>query len=123
MQNSECRMQNPERRFRYSVFCILTSAFLLLLCGCSHSVRPYLEEPYPSKLSSWRSFVDRPADLKPNQGVIPYDLNTPLFSDYADKSRTVWMPKGVSAVYHPAENFFFPIGTIFSKTFSFSGRR
>jgi len=122
MQNAECRMQNPERSFRYSAFCILNSAFLLLLCGCSHQVRPYLEEPYPAKLSAWRLFVDRPAELKPNQGVVPYDLNTPLFSDYADKRRTVWMPAGQAAVYHPTESFEFPTGTIFSKTFSYGDR-
>ena len=30
--------------------------------------------------------------LRLNDGVVPYDLNTPLFSDYAHKLRTVWMP-------------------------------
>ena len=35
----------------------------------------------------------------PNAGVLPYDLVTPLFSDYAHKLRTVWMPAGQSAKY------------------------
>jgi uncharacterized repeat protein (TIGR03806 family) len=93
---------------------------LLALTGCSHDVRPYLEEPYPSKLSAWRLFDAR---FQPNQGVVPYDLNTPLFSDYATKDRTVWMPQGTSATYRVEGPFDFPIGTIFSKTFSYNGKR
>ena len=30
------------------------------------------------------------------RGVTPYDLNTPLFSDYAVKYRTVWLPPSTS---------------------------
>jgi uncharacterized repeat protein (TIGR03806 family) len=51
--------------------------------------------------------------------VIPYDLNTPLFSDYATKYRFVWMPPGTSATYSDTEAFDFPAGAIFSKTFAF----
>jgi len=94
----------------------------LLLTGCTRSVHSYRHDPYPSKLSAWHLFTGRPADLHPNQGVVPYDLNTPLFSDYAAKSRFVWMPSGTSATYHPTEAFDFPAGTIFSKTFAYNGR-
>ena len=52
-----------------------------------------------------------------NREVLPYALNTPLFSDYAHKLRTVWMPKGVSAAYKADSAFDFPVGTIISKTF------
>jgi uncharacterized repeat protein (TIGR03806 family) len=65
-------------------------------------------------------FTGTPAELRPNQGVVPYDLNSPLFSDYATKFRFVWMPPGTSAVYHPTEAFEFPVGTIFAKTFAYS---
>lgn len=37
--------------------------------------------------------------FQPNEGVLPYDLNSPLFTDYAEKARFVWMPKGVAAGY------------------------
>ena len=50
-------------------------------------------------------------------GVTPYDLNTPLFSDYAVKYRTVWMPAGKSAAYDATNAFDFPVGTIFTKSF------
>ncbi len=52
-----------------------------------------------------------------NAGVVPYDLNTPLFTDYAHKLRTIWMPKGSSAKYDAENAFDFPVGTIISKTF------
>ena len=53
-----------------------------------------------------------------NDGVVPYDLNTPLFSDYAHKLRTIWMPRR----HRPPNtmrmaSFDFPVGTIISKTF------
>ncbi len=99
-----------------------TLVLLLLTCGCSRNVRVYLEEPYPEKLSSWRLFTGKASELHANHGVIPYDLNSPLFSDYADKRRTVWMPEGQAAVYHPTGAFDFPVGTTFSKTFYFGNR-
>lgn len=95
----------------------------MLLAGCGHGgVRVYLEEPYPEKLSKWRLFTGKAADLTPNAGVVPYDLNTPLFSDYAEKRRTVWMPAGQAAVYHPTDAFDFPVGTVFTKTFHYGPR-
>ena len=48
--------------------------------------------------------------------MLPYDLVTPLFSDYAHKLRTVWMPAGQSAKYSADQAFEFPVGTILTKT-------
>src|SRR5947208_10948047 len=94
-------------------------AVALLLAGCSKDVRSYLTGPFPNKLSAWRLFTGNAADLKPNQGVVPYDLNSTLFTDYAAKRRFVWMPKGQSAIYKPDDTFEFPKGTILVKTFSY----
>ncbi len=94
------------------------TALLSLSCGkwFGSGVRSFTTEPFPVKLSEWRLFR---ADLKPNSGVIPYDLNTPLFSDYASKYRTIWMPAGSSATYKNDDVFEFPVGTIITKTFAF----
>lgn len=103
----------------------LLAASLLLGVGCSRGpsgVTPHLKEPFPKKLSEWHLFTGNGADLKPNTGVVPYDLNSPLFSDYAAKLRTVWMPSGKSAIYDPVKTFQFPAGTIISKSFSFNDR-
>jgi uncharacterized repeat protein (TIGR03806 family) len=91
----------------------------LACAACNRGVRTHVEEPFPQKLSEWRLFVGKPASLQPNRGVVPYDVSTPLFSDYASKHRFVWMPPGTSAVYNETESFDFPVGTIFSKTFAF----
>lgn len=115
-------------RFRIYLHYFAALVLAALLSACSRQVRSYTHEPYPVKLSAWHLFTGRLADLRPNRGVIPYDLNSPLFSDYATKNRFVWMPAGTSAVYSATEAFDFPTGTIFSKTFSypdakFAGKR
>jgi len=98
---------------------------LLLLAACGRAsrgpVRSFVDEPFPEKLSEWRLFLASKPRLQPNQGVVPYDLNTPLFSDYAAKYRFVWMPPGTSALYRDDVPFEFPVGTVLVKSFAFPG--
>lgn len=69
-------------------------------------------------LSSYRLFADPANPLEgANDGII-YDLNTPLFTDYAKKFRFVFVPEGVEAAYRDQETFDFPVGTIIAKTFT-----
>jgi uncharacterized repeat protein (TIGR03806 family) len=75
-------------------------------------------QPFCEYLSSYRLFLDGAGQV-PNEGVLPYDLNTPLFSDYASKHRFVWMPVGTSAGYQPRESFVFPVGAVLIKTFAY----
>ncbi|WP_242110395.1 SO2930 family diheme c-type cytochrome [Luteimonas aquatica] len=92
---------------------------LLLLAGCAREPAPvrFHADGYPPKLSDWGVVSGDGKRLVLNKGVVPFDLNTPLFSDYAHKLRTVWMPGGKAAKYRPEEAFDFPVGTILSKTF------
>jgi uncharacterized repeat protein (TIGR03806 family) len=76
---------------------------------------PHLAEPWPERLGDWRIFRD--GSLEPSPGVLVYELNTALFSDYAAKLRTVWMPEGVSAAWRDEGPLAFPAGTVLSKTF------
>jgi uncharacterized repeat protein (TIGR03806 family) len=55
----------------------------------------------------------------PSAAVTPYDLNTPLFSDYAVKYRTVWLPPSTSVPYNAQGRFEFPVGTVITKSFGF----
>jgi uncharacterized repeat protein (TIGR03806 family) len=55
----------------------------------------------------------------PSASVTPYDVNTPLFSDYAVKSRTVWLPPSTSVSYSAQGRFEFPTGTVITKSFGF----
>ena len=91
----------------------------LLLGGCEQQHAPlYLPggEDYPDKLSAWGVLQQQGGYLQPATGVLPYDLNTPLFTDYAHKLRTIWLPEGSHARYAEAR-FDYPVGTMLSKTF------
>ena len=68
-------------------------------------------------LSSYGFFVGKLADLKPASGVYQYELNTPLFSNYAEKLRFVKLPEGAKARYNDTAAFDFPVGTILIKNF------
>ena len=73
----------------------------------------------PQTLSEWGLFQGELRQLQPVDGVVPYDLNTPLFSDYAHKFRTMSLPPGEAAPYNPDQVFALPVGTVISKTFYF----
>ncbi len=97
------------------------AAGLLLLglaaCDKSPPQPKFFADSNPEKLSDWGVVVASDGRLRFGIGVMPYDLATPLFSDYAGKLRTVYLPKGTKADYRPADAFDFPVGTIVSKTF------
>jgi uncharacterized repeat protein (TIGR03806 family) len=76
-------------------------------------------QPFCDLLSSYRFFKGDGSTQEPNDGVLPYDLNTPLFSDYALKHRFVWLPPGTSATYSPRDSFTFPVGAVIIKTFAY----
>ncbi|MCB9032453.1 MAG: hypothetical protein H6553_01295 [Chitinophagales bacterium] len=75
-----------------------------------------VSQPF-EKLSAYHLFKGTLNDLIPNDGVLPYDLITPLFTDYAHKARFVWMPKGETAKYVKDEALDFPVGTVLIKNF------
>jgi uncharacterized repeat protein (TIGR03806 family) len=74
------------------------------------------EAPAP-KLSHYRLFRDAGA-RQPN-GLTPYALNTPLFSDYAEKFRFLYLPPGTKARYRADGVFDFPVGATLVKTFAY----
>lgn len=56
--------------------------------------------PY-QKLSEYRFFKGQMKDQVPEDGVIPYQLASSLFTDYALKKRFVWLPSGLKALILP----------------------
>ena len=99
------------------IFLSLLPALLLILASGFTGKR---EAPAPAplmKLSDYGFFVGNIADQQPAADVIPYSLNTPLFSDYAAKLRFVRIPPGASVNYQGEKVFDFPIGTALVKTF------
>jgi uncharacterized repeat protein (TIGR03806 family) len=97
----------------------LAAALVWLLAACTQAPTPvrFFPEGRPQHLSDWHVLVRQGDRLALNDRVVPYDLNSPLFSDYAHKLRTVWLPPGTVAGYSASDTFDFPVGTIISKTF------
>ena len=100
------------------------AALFLLFClaGCGAADRVvslHASDSPPALLSDWGILLASGGQLELTDGVTPYELNTPLFSDYALKLRTIWMPAGLSAQYDATQEFDFPVGTIISKTFHY----
>lgn len=73
----------------------------------------------PKKLSELGLFTGQLAQHQPAAGVVLYDLNTPLFSDYAEKRRYIRLPKGKQIQYRDQGVLDFPEGTMIAKTFSY----
>jgi len=67
-------------------------------------------------LSTYDLFAD-PAHQVPNEGLIAYDIITPLFSDYAHKRRFILLPDGGSMEYSADNVFSVPVGSVLVKTF------
>lgn len=72
----------------------------------------------PKYLAEYNLFAD-PANQTPNEGLVPYYLNTGHFANNAEVSRFLWIPPGEKAVFHPVGPFEFPTGTALIQSFSF----
>lgn len=76
------------------------------------------------KLSSYNLFDDVKNPLvRPNSKGFQYDLTSTLFSDYALKTRFIFIPEGQAAKYRDSEVFDFPVGTIIAKTFWYENKK
>lgn len=73
-----------------------------------------------TKLSDYGFFEGALKDLDPAGGVIPYEVASPLFSDYAGKARFIYLPEGTVMDYHNDEVFEFPEGAALIKNFYFT---
>jgi len=110
---------------RLCVSAVSTLFVAIALAGCTNDARDTNVESAiesnwpPEKLSAYGLFVGNGATQEPVDGVVPYDLNTPLFSDYTEKLRFIKLPPGGKIKYRETEIFDFPVGTIIAKTFAY----
>ena len=77
---------------------------------------------FPAKLSQFGLFGEEAGDIA--NSALRYSLRTALFSDYATKSRFVWMPPGKTATISNErgnrdneDSITFPVGTVLVKSF------
>jgi uncharacterized repeat protein (TIGR03806 family) len=97
----------------------LASTALLVACGGGGGDEDCaIDGKMCSRLSSWQLFDDI-ASQTPATGVIPYDLTTPLFSDYTTKERFVRLPAGTTAAWSADDPLGLPVGSVLVKTFSY----
>ncbi len=71
----------------------------------------------PHQLSKMQLVRWRDGVVEYNDGVVPYSMNTPLFSDFALKDRAIWIPHGEQASWDEGTVLDFPVGTVIMKTF------
>ncbi|MCC6123695.1 MAG: PQQ-dependent sugar dehydrogenase [Pirellulales bacterium] len=75
------------------------------------------EEPYFPRRLSETGFFASTKTMTPVAGLIPYDVNVPLWSDGAAKERYIALPAGKKIGFSPAGQWEFPVGAVLVKTF------
>ncbi len=76
----------------------------------------------PAQLSQTGCF-EASNPTQPRAGVLPYDLNSPLWSDRAGKRRWMALPNGTNVSAASDGDWNFPIGTLLIKEFDLDGKR
>ena len=76
------------------------------------------EAALPRKLSEFGFFAG-PGATDPAPALVAYSLRTPLFSDYAEKQRFVYVPQGARVAADAEGRLTFPVGTALIKTFGY----
>ncbi len=104
-----------------SISIFVLFGFLLLSTACQKEVVTpegfdLAELPYDN-LSDYGFFEGALKDMNPSAFILPYDLHTPLFSDYSLKARFMYVPSDASADYKEGVMHDFPEGSIIIKTF------
>lgn len=100
----------------------IACAMALMASGCGGTgegvrIDALMSDRPPQTLADTGLFTDAAA-RQPAAGVLPYDLNTPLYSDGAIKHRYVWMPEGRAASWQAVGVLDLPVGTVLVKTFA-----
>ena len=77
---------------------------------------PRADGAIPKRLSQTGAFKNT-GELLLADGLVPYDLIVPFWSDGAEKSRFVSVPENQAIKFSPTGEWVFPRGTVFVKSF------
>lgn len=77
---------------------------------------------FPRRLSE-TGFFTSTKTLTPVAGLIPYDVNVPLWSDGAAKERYIALPEGKTIGFSPEGQWEFPVGAVLVKSFFLDATR
>lgn len=89
---------------------------ILTACGSAEPWVPTQGRP-PELLSELNLLTHNDGELSYPDRVVPYELSTPLFSDFAEKERAVFLPDGAVMTFDPQGVFDLPVGSAVLKTF------
>ncbi len=96
------------------------SVYQLAQCGNNNGVNwSTLKELNCEKLSDYGLFIDskNPIDNLQAPGF-PYELNSTLFTDHAQKYRYLFIPNNQPIIYNDKDSFQFPVGSTLVKIFT-----
>jgi len=112
-------------RKSYIFSCLFFFIILLVLAGEQGCQRKTVQKSggegfqFKEKLSEYGFFKGPLHQLLPRNGVLSYELNTPLFTDYAVKKRFIVLPDGAKIRYTGEGALGFPDSTILIKNFAY----
>lgn len=103
---------------------VIAAAAAVAACGDRFQPDPYdvdfdvpRSEPFAQKLSEYALYGTPAASLLPGRRVIPYELSSALFTDYAYKQRLLRVPEGRTIAFGDEATLVYPEGTTLAKTF------
>lgn len=95
---------------------IYVLCLVMVAWGCTGNTDREHVFVFHDRLSQYGFFEGELSELRPAEGVLRYELNTPLFTDYAYKARFIKVPKGQS-IEEKSGELIFPDGTVLIKNF------
>lgn len=91
--------------------------FLIGITACA--AEPWVPQSGrpPELLSEMNLISYQDGELTYPDEMIHYTLGTPLFSDYTDKDRAIYLPEGAQMAFDDYDTFDLPVGSAVIKTF------
>jgi uncharacterized repeat protein (TIGR03806 family) len=102
------------------VITLLLPVIYVLSCNRNNNAIQNDQQVFPESLTSLGIFEGRLDSLQPAEGVIPYQLSSTLFTDYAEKQRLMRLPAGQMLKLNGDGLPEFPEGTVLAKTFFYN---
>jgi uncharacterized repeat protein (TIGR03806 family) len=106
--------------FYVQAVCATDNVSMLSVAGSFNTNSSPVNAEFLPNLSQLNLFAGEMADLRLSTNVFQYDLNTPLFTDYAHKLRLIALPPGQTMTYDGEGFPIFPNGTLIAKTFYYN---
>ena len=109
------------RTTKFSLFLAFAAGVMFYVSSCTMTPTGKVALDIAAKpfdlLSKYNFFKGTINKLQPNERIQPYDLISPLFTDYAHKARFIYMPDGKTVDYVEDKVLQLPVGACIIKSF------